>query len=286
MKTSTEIGSLLDAVTFERAIELVAKAGFDAWYFSMFPLVSYDKKTDTVIKKDMRFCGDGYIEFAKELRRVGEKHGIYCNQAHAPFPSVPKMMPYIRRAIECTAAAGGKICVVHPWNDATPEENAQMYRELLPLAKSLGVKIATENMWNWDIEREVAAEAACSLPDNFNEHLDLVNDGDLVACLDLGHAEMFQDRTSAPEMIRALGPRLKALHIHDNDRRHDSHAIPFTMDIDFGEIIDALREIGYSGDFTLEADGYVLKREEEVPPHLEKLYSAITRFCRMFEEMA
>ena len=106
MKTSTEIGSLLGAVTFERAIELIAKAGFDAWDFSMHPLVSYDKKTDTVIEKDMRFCGDGYIEFAKELRRVGEKHGIYCNQAHAPFPSVPKMMPYFfRRSMACMTFA-------------------------------------------------------------------------------------------------------------------------------------------------------------------------------------
>ena len=60
--------------------------------------------------------------------------------------------------------------------------------------------------------------------------------------------------TSAPEMIRALGPHLQALHIHDNDRHYDSHRLPFTMDIDFQSVIGALREVGYTGYLTLEAD--------------------------------
>lgn len=282
MKTSTEIGSLFGCVTPEKAVQIVGEAGFDAWDFTMHTFVSYDRVSGTVTEIDERFCSDGYIEFAKGLRLVGERCGIHCNQSHAPFPSVPAMMPYIKRAIECTAAAGGEICVVHPWNDGTPEENAQMYRELLPLAKSLGVKIATENMWNWDKERDIAAVAACSLPDNFNEHLDRVNDCDFVACLDIGHAEMFRTLTSAPEMIRALGPRLSALHIHDNDRHHDSHAIPFTMNIDFDGVVKALREIGYSGYFTLEADNPIT-RAEDIPAHMEKLHSSVLRLCRMFE---
>ena len=44
----------------------------------------------------------------------------------------------------------------------------------------------------------------------------------------------------AVNMIRALGNRLAALHIHDNDRWHDSHQIPFSMDIDFVATVDAL----------------------------------------------
>ena len=45
--------------------------------------------------------------------------------------------------------------------------------------------------------------------------------------------------TSAPEMIRGLNKRLKALHIHDNDKLHDSHQLPFSMNIDFAAIVDA-----------------------------------------------
>ena len=36
MKTSTEIQSIVDVVGEEKTIEMIAKAGFDAWDFSMF----------------------------------------------------------------------------------------------------------------------------------------------------------------------------------------------------------------------------------------------------------
>lgn len=52
------------------------------------------------------------------------------------------------------------------------------------------MKIATENMWNWNGEKDEAAPAACSDPESFNAHLDAVNDPFFVACLDIGHAEM------------------------------------------------------------------------------------------------
>ena len=63
--------------------------------------------------------------------------------------------------------------------------------------------------------------------------------------------------SGAVNMIHALGKKLQALHIHDNDCHHDSHQIPFSMNIDFVAVVKALREIGYSGWFTLEADRYL-----------------------------
>ena len=38
MKTSTEINSAAKFVGEEKAIELIAKAGFEAWDFSMFKM--------------------------------------------------------------------------------------------------------------------------------------------------------------------------------------------------------------------------------------------------------
>ena len=64
-------------------------------------------------------------------------------------------------------------------------------------------------------------------------------------------------------MIRALGNRLKALHVHDNDRIHDSHELPFTMQIDFDGMVEALRDIGYDGYMTLEADCYLKRYTDE-----------------------
>jgi sugar phosphate isomerase/epimerase len=161
-----------------------------------------------------------------------------------------------------------------------------MYLELLPFAKSYGVKIATENMWCWDKEKDQASFAACATPENFNAHLDAVNDDYLVACLDIGHAEMRGVNTSAVEMIHALGPRLKALHIHDNDRHHDSHQIPFSMDIDFVPIVKALKDINYNGYFTLEADNYLAPfTEENFFDGTKNLANAARRLADMFESL-
>lgn len=87
-------------------------------------------------------------------------------------------------------------------------------------------------------------------------------------------------------MIRALGHRLQALHIHDNDRWHDSHQIPFSMSIDFAPIAAALKEIGYKGWFTLEADHYLKEKfnAENVFEGMKDLHAAAVRFEKLFDE--
>jgi len=287
MKTSTEISSISKKVGERKAIELVAKAGFDAWDFSMFAMAKYDKSTGGVFESDHPLQSSNYASFAKELRHIGEELGIVCNQSHAPFPSKgDKMLYYIKRAIECTAIAGGEICVIHPDNNKNAEENAEMYFELLPFAKEHGVKIATENMWNWDKEKDEALPAACSHHDDFVKHLRAVNDPSFVACLDIGHAAMRGLGTSVREMILALGSDLQALHIHDNDMHYDSHEIPFSMKIDFDDMLKALAEIGYNGYFTLEADSCVSKAsEDEVFEKVKALHASVKRLADRYEKL-
>lgn len=258
MKTSTEIRSIAWLVGEEKAVEYVARAGFDAWDFTMQEMCHFDRVTRCFLKSDHPTAGPDYLPFARKLKQIGQDNGIMCNQSHAPFPvSIPEIRDHLKRAIECTAEAGGKICVIHPDNNATPEKNAEMYRELLPFAKQHGVKLAAENMWNWDKMVDRCKPAACATPDSFCRHIDLVGDEDMVACLDIGHAEMRGNTTSALELIRALGPRLQAVHLHDNDRWHDRHQIPFSGEIDFYAVLRELKAIGYQGDLTLEAYGYM-----------------------------
>ncbi len=286
MKISTEISSSARvAGSEERAIELIAKAGFDAWDFSMFEMARYDWKNKKVMDNDHPLRSGDYVSFAKRLRQVGLDNGIVCNQSHAPFPVVcPEIRDMLKRAIECTAIAGGEICIIHPDNNKSAEENAEMYFELLPFAKDHGVKIATENMWNWNKETNEAAPAACSHHDNFLAHIKAVNDPYLVACLDIGHAEMRGLDTSAEKMIRTLGDSLQALHLHDNDRWHDSHQIPFSMEIDFEKVVKALKDINYSGYFTLEADSYLSAWADDPETGIKNLAASAKRLADMFEK--
>lgn len=287
MKISTEIGSIARIVGMEKAVELCAKAGFDAWDFSMFDMCRIDWGTRLPLQAKNELNSPNYLEFARKLKQIGLDNGIVCNQSHAPFPvEVPAVRAFQRRAIECAAEAGAEICVIHPDNNKTAAENAQMYRELLPFAKSCGVKIAAENMWNWDNERNEASFAACATGGDFKAHLEAVNDDSFVACLDLGHAEMRGSGSGAVPMIHTLGKHLQALHIHDNDRWHDSHQIPLSMEIDFAAIVKALKEIGYNGYFTLEADQFLKDYDKDnVFAGVQKLQQSARRLADMFEEI-
>lgn len=287
MKISTEINSASRIIGEEKAIEYYAKAGFDAWDFSMFRMCKYDRNTATAVPGDHPLAGSNYLAFARKLKQIGLDNGIVCNQSHAPFPtSCADIRSYLKRAIECTAEAGGNICIIHPDNNKTPEENAQIYFDVLPFAKECGVKIATENMWNWDEEKDCSSFAACATPDSFNAHLDAVNDEYMVACLDIGHAEMKGSNTSAVEMILALGDRLEALHIHDNDKWHDLHQIPLSMDINFEEIVAALKKINYRGYFTLEADRYLSDFDKDnIFDGMVNLRKSVSKLAEMFDNM-
>ena len=284
MRTSTEIGSISTRIGEEKAVEAVASAGFDCWDFTMLNMAPVNRSSGFLSFSYHPLCGDKCFEFAKRLKRIGEDNGITCNQSHAPYPTaIPAVFDLLERALECTALAGGKICVIHPQNNGTLEQNVEMYKKLLPFAKSCGVKIATENMWNWDHACDRATDAACSTGESFSALVDAVNDPYLVACLDVGHSEMMQN-TSAPLMIEQLGSRIHALHLHDNDKWHDSHMIPFAGKMDFNAITAALKRIGYSGDVTLEANTHVLNVPvENISAELRKMADAAKRLAAMIE---
>lgn len=249
MKVSTNTNFLDRMVGYEKAVEIIGKVGFDAYDLSLFNLELED---NPVLFKD-------YAKRIKALKKIADDLGMVCNQSHTPFyPRFDqKIWDMQRKAIECTALAGGTIAVIHPVNDYSAEQNAELYQNLLPFAKEHGVKIATENMWNWDAKKDIATPAACSSHSDFRAHIDAVNDEYLVACLDIGHAQMKGLDTSAVQMIRTLGDSLQALHIHDNDCHHDNHALPFTQGIDFKPIVTALKEIDYSGYFTMESERHL-----------------------------
>ena len=118
MKTSSEINSAAKRIGEERTIDMMARAGFDAWDFSMFRMVRTERATHTAcLDPDHPLGRRDYLAFARHLRRVGEDCGIVCNQSHAPFPSYYEGMDApLKRALECTAEAGASICVIHPDN--------------------------------------------------------------------------------------------------------------------------------------------------------------------------
>ncbi len=245
------------------AIEMLKNAGFDA----------YDL---TMCGKDHPVHSDDYLAHAKAVRKHADALGIPCVQAHSVFfrlesaQDVARILTLHRRAIEMCNILECELLVVHPGNDFSAEENyARLYAPLLPMAEKYGVRLASENMWNWDKERGVSTAAACSTAEDFNAHIDIANSHYLTGCLDLGHAEMNDNPTGAADMIRAMGKdRISCLHVHDNDKHRDNHTIPFAYHgrIDWESVIAALREIGYAGNFTYETERFFKRYPAELLP--------------------
>ena len=285
MKTSTEIRSSAKYVGEEKAIELIARAGFDGWDFSMLCMVNYNWATGEGSLSRHELCGDNYLKKVRAMKQVGIDNGIVCNQSHAPYPTYCKTIrDTFERSLESTAEAGARICVVHPDNYKSAEENAELFFELLPTAKKYGVNIAIENMCTWYEDRHSFGPTACSDPSDFLAHLNILNDDNIVACLDVGHASLKGIGTNPSEMIYALGNKLQALHLHDNDLLGDRHQLPFTMSIDFDSIAKALADIGYGGYLTLESTCYTAKyNAENIFDALCDMHAAAKRISDMVE---
>ena len=84
MKTSTEIDSFAKFVGEEKAVELIGKAGFDAWDFTMLNMGIYNWETNRLEDTTHPLNQPQYLKFARELKKIGEAYGMMCNQSHAP----------------------------------------------------------------------------------------------------------------------------------------------------------------------------------------------------------
>ncbi len=287
MLISTEINSYKKIGDNRAIIKMLKESGFTAYDFSMFR----GSLADEIL------LADDYLDRAREFRAYADSIGIPCNQTHAPFATWRKgddawnqtMFPLVKRAIEVSGVLGARVCVVHPCNDYTAEENAVMYAELEGIARRANVKIGVENMWNcinYGKPDFKALPAACSHHEDFKRHMELLPSDVFVACLDIGHAEMRDLGTSAVEMIDALGDRLQAIHLHDVDLVHDNHALPFTCKISYEPIIEAFRRNGYCGDITLEADRFASSVPIELLPNAARYAATVAGYFKTRIESA
>lgn len=287
MRISTLTDHLAKIYGHEDAIRKLAEIGYDCYDFSMFDIG----------ERDHPIGGDSYESYVLKLREAADKAGISCNQSHAPFPSYlhgnekynQSMFSLLVRAMEVTALLGGEIVIIHPavFPNHSPEDSAlcwetnmDLYSSLLPYAKKFNVKIALENMFNWDKVNQRALPAVCSTPHEFVRYMDALDPNYFVACLDIGHSAMENTGGNSPaEVIRTLGNgRLKSLHIHDNDLVSDIHTLPFMGKIDWSQTMTALKEIQYDGDFTFEADAFLSCFPDELAEHGSRLMLEVGRY--------
>lgn len=267
MKLSIETYVLRERYDDETALQMIKNAGFDAFDYSFF-WVSEDK--------DM--LGEDYLDKALKLREFADSLNISCNQAHAPFDLTYKdnfdlsNLNYLRlvRSIEAAAILGAPNIIVHLIKNNLPKdfdfygENIKFINSLLPYCQKFGIALSIENLF---IRNKITRKYKPVFK-TAQEHLDFVegfNSEFVNICIDVGHLNVLN--ISAGDYIKKLNSKnLKALHIHDNDGREDSHLLPYSQNINFDKIAKALKEIEYNGDLTLEVPGYLESfKTEKIP---------------------
>lgn len=260
-----------------KTVDLLAEAGFDTIDFS-FPDEGY------------RLLSMEKVYYT-ELRKYAESKGVYFNQSHAPTPSSfcdeaesEKMFRDLVSVILRASYLGIKNIVVHPCQHlnyaqaGAPEQlfeyNMKFYRRLIPYCEEYGIRVAVENMWQY---QGMVSHSTCSRPEEFIKYIDDLNSKFIVACLDLGHAMLVREQPD--EFIRRLGnKRLKCMHVHDVDGTHDLHTLPFFGIIDWENIMKALAEIDYQGDLTFEADTFLLGKPDALIPQYLKVMEQTGRY--------
>lgn len=257
MRHSSTTDILAGWFGFDKALDMLLDAGYTGIDCSLF-------------SHDFAYLeGDGWRDLTKKYREKVESRGAIFNQAHAPFGGgfehyTTVVVPVLPRVFKYVAALGVPTIVVHPLQNGRYyghekelfEANLRFYRSLAPHAKEAGVRIAIENMWQSHPVTGYIVDDVCAPPEELAAIFDELNDPEtFTICLDLGHTAICGREPQ--DCIRKLGAdRMGTMHAHDVDYRNDCHTLPGTLRINWDAVCQALADIGYRGDFTLEADNF------------------------------
>lgn len=254
-KIVIDTGCLHELGDDKKALNLIKEAGFDSYDMTLF----WKGVTEHI------GTGPDYVKNAIKLKEYADSLGLTCEQAHAYFTggrdedALKRRYEFIPIDMHIASILGAKAIVVHAINEFNFEENVEFIQRFIPFAYKYNIKIAVENCWG--VTDNKPSPMTTSTPESFVRFLDTINDPYVVACLDIGHAEMNQMGTSAVEMIKALGKRLYCLHIHDNDKWCDAHQMPYTHKIPFATILKELKANDYQGNITFEVETCYSKGE-------------------------
>ena len=180
-------------------------------------------------------------------------------------------------ALEAARHLGCRTIVMHlglPKGQASPadDNNAAASRHSLETvadaARAAGVRLAIELIPNH-------LSTADALEGLFGGDLDLGSAG---VCLDLGHAHLMG---GVPEAAEILSGHIITTHVHDNDRKADTHRVPGEGTIDWPSAMTALGKVGYVGPLIFE-----VADQSDAAAVLKRTVGARDRLQAILEDLA
>ena len=260
------------------AVDAMLDAGYPALDISLFGNNGF-------------MLADDWKETAQALRDKAETRGAVFNQAHAPFGGgfehyTKNLIPTFPRVFAFCEELGVRQIVVHPLQQGRYygrerelfDLNMDFYHSLIPLSEKHGIKIAIENMWQTHPVTHRICDDVCANPHELAAYYDTLNDpAHFTVCLDIGHVALCGREPE--DAIRILGhDRLGALHVHDVDYVSDLHTIPYLGRVNWSNVIAALADIGYKGEFTMESDAFLARYPNDFLPTATRFMADTTKY--------
>ena len=196
---------------------------------------------------------------AKDIAALARENGVTISSVHLPFGPFAEIDPAARDAavrahvvetqtelLNAAGDAGIGLAIIHPSGEPYAEEEraerlelaADTIARVTEAAKSAGVTLCLENL---------PRTCLCRTSDEMLYFLCRIPD--LRVVFDTNHSL----REDNVHYIKAVGEKIVTLHVSDYDFIDEKHWLPMEGKNDWGAILRALEEVGYSGRFLYES---------------------------------
>ena len=276
------------------SLRFIRECGFEAIDYNFEYFLPPDKLRRGELKSIYDLPTNELLRLFSPIKEASQKHGISIAQGHGPYPLRTqgsedfddRVLAAIQKILEVCRYLSCPALVLHaerPWD---LERNMKFFRRLIPSAVDTGTKICFENLF---IIKKESTDPYCD-PISACRYIDMLNEeagADVFGfCYDIGHANI--TGRNLCEDICALGHRLTALHIHDNDGSNDQHLIPFTQKhpqkrdnrTDWEGLIEGLCHIKYKGTVSFETHCALTDTPRDLVPNALRFISSIGHYFR------
>lgn len=288
MKLSTSTNIVFERpdksiMLMEDMLELASAAGFDTFDVSFY---DWSLPHSPFLTADWERWIDGIVKKKDALHvRFGQCHA-YTYDFCRPMPEEERNWheKLVMRSIECCARLGAELCVTHPDTDfesaapvsASKEKNLAYFFELLKKTESCGMRFAVENMCDYAIKPKRKYGAT---PEELVDFVKTLGSPRMGICWDFEHADIMQQ--DQRKSLLYIGKYLTATHVsdtHSPDNPDLMHVMPLFGTVDWKTAVHTLKEIGYEGYFSFEANNYGNAFPDELLPTALKLAHEIGEY--------
>ena len=239
MKKGIFYGTLPGALSDRVRLELAKEAGFDGVELPQAP----DPKTTENLAEMAKDCG---LEIASVMCTTNWPYPLSSTDEEVRAQGVAGT----KAGLEQCQAVGADVLLVVPGQvtedvrySAAYEISQRSLRELAPVAESLGVIMAIENVWNKFLLS----------PLEMRDFIDSLGSPFVQVNFDVGNILLYG---YPHHWIETLAGRIKKVHVKDFEVTTGTWVGLLQGSVDFPRVMNALRGIGYNDYLTTEVGPY------------------------------